>query len=158
MPREWLHLSQSCGLPNSKLYEAGLSRQEGRAVEAAQLQCNAGGAAAHGQLKRPRSSLMPDHQAIFLPSLPACVPCLQVLQTLSILIQNLRNQQTVYYLFSNNHINEIVSMRFDFDDDEVLVGASGWVLVGARWQWVGWGAQVLAVADSAGGRCVGSAL
>lgn len=27
----------------------------------------------------------------------------------------------VYYLFSNNHINEIVSMRFDFDDDEVLV-------------------------------------
>lgn len=48
----------------------------------------------------------------------------QVLQTLSILIQNLRNQQTVYYLFSNNHINEIVSMRFDFDDDEVLVGAA----------------------------------
>jgi protein CLEC16A len=45
---------------------------------------------------------------------------MQVLQTLSILIQNLRNQQTVYYLFSNNHINEIVSMRFDFDDDEVL--------------------------------------
>lgn len=48
----------------------------------------------------------------------------QVLQTLSILIQNLRTQQTVYYLFSNNHINEIVSMRFDFEDDEVLVG--GW--------------------------------
>lgn len=45
---------------------------------------------------------------------------MQVLQTLSILIQNLRNQQTVYYLFSNNHINEIVTMRFDFDDDEVL--------------------------------------
>jgi hypothetical protein len=48
-----------------------------------------------------------------------------VLQTLSILIQNLRTQQTVYYLFSNNHINDIVSMRFDFEDDEVLVG--GWV-------------------------------
>ena len=44
----------------------------------------------------------------------------QVLQTLSILIQNLRNQQTVFYLFSNNHINEIVGMRFDFEDDEVL--------------------------------------
>ncbi|GAB4821885.1 hypothetical protein N2152v2_008931 [Parachlorella kessleri] len=44
----------------------------------------------------------------------------QVLQTLSILIQNVRNQQTVYYLFSNNHINEIVTMRFDFEDDEVL--------------------------------------
>lgn len=50
----------------------------------------------------------------------------QVLQTLSILIQNLRNQQTVYYLFSNNHINEIVSMRFDFEDDEVLVGGLVW--------------------------------
>ena len=48
----------------------------------------------------------------------------QVLQTLSILIQNVRNQQTVYYLFSNNHINEIVTMRFDFDDDEVLVSVS----------------------------------
>lgn len=87
-----------------------------------------------------------------------------MLQTLSILIQNLRNQQTVrrsagvctcanlrvvlvsacciklaavpmdrclrapprqvYYLFSNNHINEIVSMHFDFDDDEVLVSSS----------------------------------
>ncbi len=45
----------------------------------------------------------------------------QVLQTLSILIQNVRNQQTGYYLFSNNHINEIVTMRFDFEDDEVLV-------------------------------------
>lgn len=56
----------------------------------------------------------------------------QALQTLSILIQNVRNQQTVYYLFSNNHINEVVSMRFDFEDDEVLVrggrraGAGGW--------------------------------
>lgn len=49
----------------------------------------------------------------------------QVLQTLSILIQNLRTQQTLYYLFSNNHINEIVSMRFDFEDDEVLVRAKG---------------------------------
>ena len=47
----------------------------------------------------------------------------QVLQTLSILIQNLRTQQTIYDLFSNNLINEIVSMRFDFDDDEVLVRA-----------------------------------
>lgn len=47
----------------------------------------------------------------------------QMLQTLSILIQNVRNEQTVYYLFSNNHINEIVSMRFDFEDDEVLVSA-----------------------------------
>ena len=57
------------------------------------------------------------------PRVLAALP--QVLQTLSILIQNLRTQQTVYYLFSNNHINDIVSMRFDFEDDEVLVGAPG---------------------------------
>jgi hypothetical protein len=53
------------------------------------------------------------------------VPCCAVLQTLSILIQNVRNQQTVYYLFSNDHVNNIVSMRFDFEDDEVLVGVGG---------------------------------
>ena len=40
-------------------------------------------------------------------------------------MQNVRNEQTVFYLFSNNHINEIVTMRFDFDDDEVLVRAGG---------------------------------
>ena len=58
-----------------------------------------------------------------------------MLQTLSILIQNLRTQQTVYYLFSNNHINEIVSMRFDFEDDEVLVGAA----CGVSWSSFGGG-------------------
>lgn len=41
-------------------------------------------------------------------------------QTLSILIQNVRNQQTEYYLFSNDHLNNIASLRFNFDDDEVL--------------------------------------
>ena len=35
------------------------------------------------------------------------------------------SSRQVYYLFSNNHINEIVSMRFDFDDDEVLVRRLG---------------------------------
>eukprot|EP00884_Botryococcus_braunii_P017498 jgi/Botrbrau1/4431/Bobra.0348s0020.1 len=44
----------------------------------------------------------------------------QVLQTLSILIQNIRSTTAIFYLFSNNHINEIVGMRFDFEDDEVL--------------------------------------
>ena len=34
----------------------------------------------------------------------------QVLQTMSILIQNLRNAQTVYCVFSNNHVNEILCM------------------------------------------------
>lgn len=42
------------------------------------------------------------------------------MQTLSILIQNVQNQQTEYYLFSNNHLNNIASLRFNFEDDEVL--------------------------------------
>lgn len=42
------------------------------------------------------------------------------MQTLSILIQNVKNQQTIYYLFSNDHINKIVMLRFDFNDDELL--------------------------------------
>ena len=44
----------------------------------------------------------------------------QVLQTLSILIQNIRSTTAIFYLFSNNVVNEIVAMRFDFEDDEVL--------------------------------------
>ena len=42
------------------------------------------------------------------------------MQTLSILIQNIRSQVAIFYLFSNNHVNDIVALRFDFDDDEVL--------------------------------------
>lgn len=49
----------------------------------------------------------------------------QVLQTLSILLQNVRHQQTVYCLFSNNHLNDIVTMHLDFEDDEVLVSWMG---------------------------------
>ena len=44
----------------------------------------------------------------------------QVLQTLYILIQNIRSQTAIYYIFSNNHVNDIVTLRFDFEDDEVL--------------------------------------
>lgn len=44
----------------------------------------------------------------------------QVLQTLSIMIQNLRSETSVFYLFSNNHINDIVQLSFDFEDEEVL--------------------------------------
>lgn len=44
----------------------------------------------------------------------------QVLQTLSIIIQNIRSETGVYFLFSNNHINNIVEIKFDFDDEEVL--------------------------------------
>ncbi|PNH01778.1 Protein CLEC16A [Tetrabaena socialis] len=44
----------------------------------------------------------------------------QVLQTLSIIIQNIRSETGTYFLFSNNHVNNIVEIRFDFDDEEVL--------------------------------------
>jgi protein CLEC16A len=44
----------------------------------------------------------------------------QVLQTLSIIIQNVRSETAVFFLFSNNHVNNIVDLDFDFDDEEVL--------------------------------------
>lgn len=36
---------------------------------------------------------------------------LQVLQTLSILIQNIRSETAIFYLFSNNYINELITTR-----------------------------------------------
>lgn len=45
---------------------------------------------------------------------------LQVLQSLAILCQNIASQQTIYCLFSNDHINKIISLEYDFEDDEVL--------------------------------------
>ena len=43
-----------------------------------------------------------------------------MLQTLSILIQNIKSPTAIYYLFSNNYLNEIVCLRFDFNNEEVL--------------------------------------
>lgn len=44
----------------------------------------------------------------------------QVLQTLSILIANIRSETNIFYLFSNNYINELICTPFDFDDDEII--------------------------------------
>lgn len=44
----------------------------------------------------------------------------QVLQTLYILIQNLRSKTALYYVCSNNHVNDLVTLPFDFEDEEVL--------------------------------------
>jgi protein CLEC16A len=44
----------------------------------------------------------------------------QVLQTLSIIIQNVKSETGIFFLFSNNHINNILEVEFDFDDEEVL--------------------------------------
>jgi len=44
----------------------------------------------------------------------------QILQTLSILTQNIQSEQAIYFLFSNNHVNQIIMQDFNFADDEVL--------------------------------------
>lgn len=50
---------------------------------------------------------------------PAAVH-IQVLQTLSILISCVRNDTSLYYLLSNNRINEIIIYPHDFEKDESL--------------------------------------
>jgi len=45
---------------------------------------------------------------------------LQLLQTLSIMIQNTREETSLFYLFSNNHINELIEAELDFQDEEVM--------------------------------------
>jgi len=44
----------------------------------------------------------------------------QLLQTLSIMVQNIEKQYGLYYLFSQNHINDIIVYDFDFSQPEVL--------------------------------------
>lgn len=58
--------------------------------------------------------------------------CVQLLQTLNILFENISNQTAICkffsaywhlflldYLLSSNHTNEIITHRFDFSDEEV---------------------------------------
>lgn len=45
---------------------------------------------------------------------------IQILQTLSILISCVRNETSLYYLLSNNYINEIIIYPHDFLNDESL--------------------------------------
>ena len=44
----------------------------------------------------------------------------QVIQTMSILVQNISNDTYFYYLLSNNHINEIISHPFNLADEDIL--------------------------------------
>ncbi|CAN8030413.1 unnamed protein product [Ixodes persulcatus] len=46
--------------------------------------------------------------------------CIQLLQTLNILFENIRNETSLYYLLSNNHVNSIIVHKFDFSDEEVM--------------------------------------
>jgi hypothetical protein len=60
------------------------------------------------------------HRILLQPSNRAGDVAKQVLQTLSIIIQNVRSETAVFFLFSNNHVNNIVDLDFDFSDEEVL--------------------------------------
>lgn len=51
---------------------------------------------------------------------PTCVH-IQILQTLSILISCVKNDTSLYYLLSNNYINEIITFPHDFSADESLL-------------------------------------
>ncbi|KAG6741069.1 hypothetical protein POTOM_056553 [Populus tomentosa] len=44
----------------------------------------------------------------------------QLLQTMSIMIQNLKSEHAIYYLFSNEHINFLITYAFDFKNEELL--------------------------------------
>ena len=46
--------------------------------------------------------------------------CVQLLQTLNILFENIKNETSIYYLLSNNHVNSIIVHKFDFSDEEVM--------------------------------------
>ncbi|KAL2250916.1 UNVERIFIED_CONTAM: Protein TRANSPARENT TESTA 9 [Sesamum indicum] len=45
---------------------------------------------------------------------------LQLLQTMSIMIQNLKNEHSIYYMFSNEHVNYLITYSFDFRNEELL--------------------------------------
>ncbi|CAE7508719.1 ema, partial [Symbiodinium sp. KB8] len=44
----------------------------------------------------------------------------QVLQTMMILMQNIRDQRSLMYMLSNNHINVLLGAPFDTRDEELL--------------------------------------
>ncbi|XP_026192211.1 uncharacterized protein LOC34619766 [Cyclospora cayetanensis] len=52
------------------------------------------------------------------PTVPNAVK-VQLLQTLSIIVQSINKETAVYYMFSNNYINSLLSTKFDFEDEEV---------------------------------------
>ena len=45
---------------------------------------------------------------------------IQILQTMGILCQCVKNDTSLYYILSNNYINEFLSYPYDFDNDELL--------------------------------------
>ncbi|KAI9112504.1 hypothetical protein K1719_016427 [Acacia pycnantha] len=46
---------------------------------------------------------------------------IQLLQTVSIMIQNLKSEHAIYYMFSNEHMNYLITYSFDFRNEELLL-------------------------------------
>ncbi|XP_078274340.1 protein CLEC16A isoform X2 [Rhinoraja longicauda] len=46
--------------------------------------------------------------------------CVQLLQTINILFENIGHETSLYYLLSNNHVNSIIVHKFDFSDEEIM--------------------------------------
>ncbi|CAI2383809.1 unnamed protein product [Moneuplotes crassus] len=46
---------------------------------------------------------------------------IQLIQTMSILIQNIENEQDYYYLFSHSFLNKLISFNFDLSENSELV-------------------------------------
>ncbi|TKR67801.1 hypothetical protein L596_023894 [Steinernema carpocapsae] len=46
--------------------------------------------------------------------------CVQLLQTLNILFENIRHETSLYFLLSNNHVNSIITYSFDFANEEIM--------------------------------------
>merc|ERR1719443_2480214 len=44
----------------------------------------------------------------------------QLLQTLSMLVQNIKNDTSLYYLLSNNYVNQLIQTPMDFADEEII--------------------------------------
>ena len=65
-------------------------------------------------------SLLADFVRVLgIPDIPSRIK-VQLLQTLSILITNVNTETNLYYLFSNNYINQLIATNFDFSDEEIL--------------------------------------
>lgn len=58
-------------------------------------------------------------QLLYKPNVDRKVT-LQVVQTLSILIGNIQESGSVFYLLSNNYINDLIVYPFDFEHEEMM--------------------------------------
>jgi protein CLEC16A len=60
------------------------------------------------------------NEFIYLNSLGSRTTSIQIIQSFSILILNISNAMTLYFLFSNNFINQIISEDYSKYDDEFI--------------------------------------